>query len=351
MVVAVGATVLVAVALTGLSLRLLHIGGIGDLPSPSASPTATGASSSTAPSSSPPSASPTPYQLSPWHLVQLQLPGELKGYLVNGVSPNGSLILVQEPQAAQSVYLIVSPTDVRDLVAPGHTVGAPIGSGLSPDARFVLLTELGQAWLYDTGSKAYTSLPNPPGTTGGGFWVGDASHLLVLTGPKASHQFGGTTNTQLWRLDLQTLAFTKLGTRHDGLAVYPTADGGAVLLTDTSLQHDNTGSILYRVLPDGSDRVLYDLGGSQTPPAAWAVAPDGQSVAFNTAGLKVLLFDGPSRQPREVAHGIVQDFSPDSILLRIVQQDGGVQAIDRTGQIVTSLPGSASGWSNAFLGP
>lgn len=350
MLVAVGATVLIAVALTGVSLRLLHIGGLGDLPSPSASPTATEASSSAAPSSSPLSASPTPYQLSPWHLVQLQLPAALKGYLVNGVSPNGSLILVQEPQAAQSVHLIASPTDVRDLVAPGHTVGAPIGSALSPDARFVLLTELGQAWLYDVGSKAYMTLPNPPGTTGGGFWVGDASHLLVLTGPVASHQFGGTTNTQLWRLDLQTLAFTKLGARHDGLAVYPTADGGAVLLTDTSLQHDSTGWILYRILSDGSDRVLFDLGAIYPSSVLLAVAPDGQSIAFTTPGGKALLYDGSTSQPREVAHGYVLDFSPDSVLLRIGQQNGGVQAIDRSGLVVTSLPGSASGWVTGFLG-
>lgn len=343
-VVPVVGTVLIATVATGLSLRLFHIGEVAGGPSPSAS--LGGVDQTPSASSSLPgySSSPTPSGPSAWHLVQLELPAELKGYLVNGVSHDGAIALVQEPQAAQSVHLIVSPADVRDLVVPGHTVGAPIGSSLSPDARFVLLSELNQAWVYDIGSKGYVSLPNPPGSTGAAFWISDARHLLALTGSRASHEFGGTTNTQLWRFDLDSLAYSRLGTRHDGLDVYPTSDGGAVILIDTSPAHDNTGWIFQRVLPDGSDHALYEMGADNPPPSAWAVAPDGQSVAFTTEGLEVLLYDGSTAQPRQIAVGYIRDFSPDSVLLRIVQQDGVVQAIDRSGLVVISLAGPATGW-------
>ena len=291
-----------------------------------------------------PSPSPTPYALSSWRLVHLELPADLAGHLVNGVSSDGRLVLVQEPQAAQSVHLIVSATDVRDLIVPGHTQGAPIGSVLSPDGHFVLLSELGQAWQYDIASMVYSALPNPPGTTGGQFSVVDAQHLLVLTGPLASYEFGGTTNTQLWRLDLNTLTYTKLGMRHDGIAANPTAEGGAVLLVDTSPHHDNTGWIFYRILPDGSDHVLYDYRAHYPGPLNFAVARDGQSLAFtNTAG-RASLYEGSSGAGREVGAGIVRDFSPDSVLLRLEQKDGTVEAVDRSGTIVYSVPGPASGW-------
>ena len=342
--VPVAATVLVAAVATGVSLRMFDIGEVASGPSPSAS---SGASGATPPVSSNPttsSISPRPSGLSYWQLVQLELPAELEGYLVRGVSPDGALVLIQEPQAAQSVRLIVSPTDVRDLVAPEHTIGAPIGSALSPNGRFVLLSELGQAWIYDIDQETYTKLPNPPGTSGGSFWVGNASRLVVLTGPRASHEFGGTTNTQLWRLDLDTLTYSELGVRHDGVNVFPTEDGGAVLVTDTSAEHDNSGWILYRILPDGSDHLWLDLGASFPTPSALAVGFDGQSIAFTVGeDLRAMFFDGRYRSA-QIGLGYVLDFSPDSLLLRLAQRDNSVQAIDRTGALVTSLPQLASGW-------
>lgn len=342
--VPVAATVLVAAVATVVSLRVFHIGELASGPSPSAS---SGASGATPPVSSNPttsSISPRPSGLSYWRLVQLELPVELEGYLVRGVSPDGAPVLVQEPQAAQSVRLIVSPTDVRDLVAPEHSTGAPIGSALSPDGRFVLLSELGQAWIYDIDQETYTRLPNPPGTSGGSFWVANASRLVVLTGPQASHEFGGTTNTQLWSLDLDTLTYSELGARHDGVNVFPAEDGGAMLVTDASAAHDNSGWILFRILPDGSDHLFLDLGASYPPPSALAVGLDGQSVAFTIGDdLRAMYFDGRYRAA-QIGVGYVLDFSPDSLLLRVAQRDNTVQAIDRTGALVTSLPQLASGW-------
>lgn len=344
--VPVAATVLVAAVATGVSLRVFRIGEIAGGPSPS---TSSGATGSTLPVSSSPttsSISPRPSGLSYWQLVQLELPAELEGYLVRAVSPDGALVLVQEPQAAQSVHLI-TPTDVRDLVVPEHTVGAPIGSALSPDARFVLLSELGQAWIYDIDREAYTKLPSPPGTTVGFFWVANNSNLLVLTGPMASHEFGGTTNTQLWRLELDTRTYSELGARHDGVNVFPAEDGGAMLVTDTSAEHDNSGWVLFRILPDGSDQLFLDLGASYPPPSGLAVGRDGQSVAFTIGNdLRVMYFDGRYRAA-QIGVGWVQDFSPDSLLLRLAQADGSVQAVDRTGALVTSLPSLASGWIRA----
>ena len=347
----VAATVVFAAVATGVALRLFHIGEVGTRPSPSAS---SGVSESTPPVSSRPATpidSPRPSGLSYWQLVQFELTTELKDYLVTDVSPDGALVLVQEPQAAQSVFLIASPTDVRDLVVPTHEVGAPIGSAMSPDGRFVLLSELGQAWTYDIDQQTYTKLPNPPGTTGGSFWVANASNILVLTGPRASHEFGGTTHTQLWRLELDTLTYSELGTRHDGINVFPAEDGGAMLVTDTSAEHDNSGWVLFQILPDGSDRLFLDLGASYPTPLNLAVGLDGpldfQSVAFTVGNdLRVMYFDG-TYAAAQIGIGYVQDFSPDSLLLRLVQADGSVQAIDRTGALVTSLPSLASGWIRA----
>ncbi len=350
----ISATVLVATVATGVSLQVLHIGEVAGGPSPSAS---SGATESALPVSSSPttfSILPRPSGLSYWQLVPLELPAELEGYLVKGVSPDGARVLVQEPQAAQSVRLIVSPTDIRDLVAPEHTTGAPIGSALSPDARFVLLSELGQAWMYDVDHDTYAKLPNPPGTTGGSFWIANARSLVILTGPRASHEFGGTTNTQLWRLDLDTLTYSELGTRHDGINVFPAEDGGAMLLVDTSAEHDNSGWVLFQILPDGSDRLSLDLGASYPTPLNLAVGLNGgldgrsdvlgQSVAFTVGDdLRVMFFDG-RYAAAQIGVGLVQDFSPDSLLLRLVQADGSVQAVDRTGALVTSLPPSPTGW-------
>jgi hypothetical protein len=279
--------------------------------------------------------------------VPLELPAELEGYLVRGVSPDGARVLVQEPQAAQSVHLIVSPTDVRNLVVPDHAVGAPIGSAMSPDGRFVLLSELGQAWIYDIDQETYTKLPNPPGTTVGFFWVANASNILVLTGPMASHEFGGTTNTQLWRLELDTLTYSGLGARHDGINVFPAEDGGAMLVTDASAEHDNSGWILYRILPDGSDHLWLDVGASFPTPSALAVGLDGESLVFTIGDdFRAMYFDGRAAVV-QIGLGIVLDFSPDSLLLRLAQADGSVQAVDRTGALVTSLSSLASGWIRA----
>jgi hypothetical protein len=345
--VAVAATVLVAAVATGASLRLFHIGEVAGGPSPSAS---SGASGSTPPVSSTPttsSISPRPSGLSYWQLVPLELPAELEGYLVRGVSPDGARVLVQEPQAAQSVHLIVSPTDVRNLVVPDHAVGAPIGSAMSPDGRFVLLSELGQAWIYDIDQETYTKLPNPPGTTVGFFWVANASNILVLTGPMASHEFGGTTNTQLWRLELDTLTYSGLGARHDGINVFPAEDGGAMLVTDASAEHDNSGWILYRILPDGSDHLWLDVGASFPTPSALAVGLDGESLVFTIGDdFRAMYFDGRAAVV-QIGLGVVLDFSPDSLLLRLAQADGSVQAVDRTGALVTSLSSLASGWIRA----
>jgi hypothetical protein len=342
--VPMAATVLVATVATGVSLRVFHIGDVAGGPAPSASSGATGSTLPVSSSPTTPLDSPRPSGLSLWQLVQLELPTEFKGYLVNGVSPDGALVLVQEPQAAQSVHLISSPTEVRDLVAPGHTAGAPIGSALSPDARFVLLSELGQAWIYDMDHATYTKLPNPPGTTGGFFWVANASNLVVLTGPRASHEFGGTTNTQLWRLGLDTLTYSELGARHDGIFLFPAEDGGAMLVTDTSPEHDNSGWVLFRILPDGSDQLFLDLGASYPTPLNLAVGLDGQSVAFTVGDdLRAMYFDGRYRAA-QIGLGHVLDFSPDSLLLRLAQADGSVQAVDRSGALVTSLPQSTTGW-------
>jgi hypothetical protein len=338
------ATVLVAAVATGVSLRVFHIGDVAGGPSPSASSGATGSTLPVSSSPTTPIDSPRPSGLSFWQLVQLELPTDFKGYLVRGVSPDGARVLVQEPQAAQSLFLIVSPTDVRDLVVPNHEVGAPIGSSLSPDGGFVLLSELGQAWTYDIDRETYTKLPNPPGTTVGFFWVANASNLLVLTGPMASHEFGGTTNTQLWRLDLDTLTYSELGSRHDGVNVFPAEDGGAMLVTDTSAEHDNSGWVLFQILPDGSDQLFLDVGASYPTPSALAVGLDGQSVAFTVGDdLRVMYFDGRYRAA-QIGVGYVQDFSPDSLLLRLAQADGSVQAVDRTGALVTSLSQPTTGW-------
>jgi hypothetical protein len=352
--VLMAATVLVAAVATGVLLRVLHIGEVASGPSPSTSSGASGSILPVSPTPATSSISPRPSGLSYWQLVQLELPAELEGYLVTGVSPDGARVLVQEPQAAQSVRLIVSSTDIRDLVAPEHTTGAPIGSALSPDARFVLLSELGQAWIYDIDHDTYTKLPNPPGTTGGSFWVANASNLVVLTGPRASHEFGGTTNTQLWRLDLDTLTYSELGARHDGINVFPAEDGGAMLVTDTSAEHDNSGWVLFQILPDGSDRLFLDLGASYPTPLNLAVGLNGgldgrsvvfgQSVAFTVGDdLRVMYFDGRAAAA-QIGLGHVMDFSPDSLLLRVAQADGSVQAMDRTGALVTSLPQTTTGW-------
>lgn len=352
--VLVAATVLVAAVATGVSLRVFHIGEAGNGPAPSASPGASGSPPPVSPTPTTSSVVPRPSGLSYWQLVPLELPAELEGYLVTGVSSDGARVLVQEPQAAQSVHLIVSPTDVRSLVAPDHTTGAPIGSALSPDARFVLLSELGQAWIYDIDHDTYTKLPNPPGTTGGSFWVANARSLVILTGPRASREFGGTTNTQLWRLDLDTLTYSELGARHDGINVFPAEDGGAMLVTDTSAEHDNSGWVLFQILPDGSDRLFLDLGASYPTPLNLAVGLNGgldgrsvvfgQSVAFTVGDdLRVMYFDGRAAAA-QIGLGHVMDFSPDSLLLRVAQADGSVQAMDRTGALVTSLPQTTTGW-------
>jgi hypothetical protein len=350
----VAATALVAAIATGVAVRVFHIGEVASGPAPAASASTSASPPAVSPTATTSSVVPRPSGLSYWQLVPLELPAELEGYLVTGVSSDGARVLVQEPQAAQSVHLIVSPTEVRSLVAPDHTTGAPIGSALSPDARFVLLSELGQAWTYDIDHDTYTKLPNPPGTTVGSFWIANASNLLVLTGPRASHEFGGTTNTQLWRLDLDTLTYSELGARHDGINVFPGEDGGAMLVTDTSAEHDNSGLVLFQIAPDGSDQLFLDLGASFPPPSSLAVGLNGgldgrsvvfgQSVAFTVGDdLRVMYFDG-RYAAAQIGLGQVMDFSPDSLLLRVAQADGSVQAMDRTGALVTSLPQTTTGW-------
>ena len=341
--IAVGATFILAAVLTGVSLNLAHIGDQAGLPSPSESPASSFSSASPSTDVPSPSVNPTPFEPSSWRLVQIDLPAEVAGHQVAGVSPDGKVVLVVELPALSSAHLVTA-AELRNLIVPGHTDGAPISAQLSPDGGFVLLSELGLAWRYEVSSMAYTRLPNPPGMPGGQWMIQDSHHALVLTGSVASHEFGGITDTQVWRLDLETLAYSELGARHDGVGVYPVADGGAVILVDTSSQHDNTGWIFYRILPDGSDHLLYDYGTNYPPPSGWAVALDGQSIAFTVGGGKTLLFEESSGDVLKLGDGGVLDFSPDSVLVRLLRQDGTVVAVDRSGTIVTSLSGPPSGW-------
>lgn len=319
----------------GLIARLVPIGG-----GPS-SPETVAVSPS---GSSRPTPSGTPFLPFAWELVELSVPSDLIDDHVAGVSADGGVILLVPTTAFANAH-VVTPSEVTEVVVPDHTVGAQIHGQLGRDGTFAILAELGQLWRYDVAAKTYVRLPNPPGSIGVADWtLASNDRMLALTGLRASPEFGGITDTRLWTLDFETLAYTELGGRTDAIAAFAIADGGAVVVTDTSPEHDNSGWILYRIDPEGSDELLYDFRGGPGSVAALALAPDGTTVAFAIQGAGSWIVESPEGEARQVSEGQVIDFSPDGKLLRAEFADGHIEVIDRQGAFVSSVPAGPTGW-------
>lgn len=313
-------------------------------PEPSASHRATDGGGGSSHSSDPTATSTSPSPAPPtWQLREVALPMELAGHSVLGVSPDGETILVGDASAFSSVHL-VTPTEVVELVVPGHTAGTPVVAQLSPDARFVVLMERGRLWRFNIAAHTYDVLPNAPGTEGAIGWaLSDSGRLLVLTGRVASVEFGGATDTALWTLDLSELRYERLGTRTDGIAVYPLT-GGAALLSDESVSHDNSGWVVHGMRPDGSDEVLYDIGRQFGVVAAFALSPDGTALAVTLADNGTWILEASAEEAIEVSAGRVIDFSPDGAMLRMALPDGWVKALDREGTVIATVSGPTTGW-------
>jgi hypothetical protein len=286
--------------------------------------------------------SPT-FRASSWELRGLNVPPELAEFAIAGSSPDGAVILAIEPTAFSSAHL-VTPDAVREIIVPDHIAGAPIGAQLSADGSYAVVSELGHLWHYDVGEMTYERLPDPPESNGVIGWTLGPDHaLLALTGPVANPAFGTTTDTLLWKLDLQSREFVQVGSRTDGIAVY-WAGACAALLVDRSQRQDNTGWVLFLIC-DGSDELFFDIGAAHGSASSLAVAPDGSAIAFglpNDGGS--WLVESSLAPAMRLSDGQVVDFSPDGRLIRITHPGGEVEAVDREGRSHVSLPRQPTGW-------
>jgi len=332
-------TVLVAAVITGIALRLSSPGNPGASQNPissviSPSPSTSGSQSK--PSSPIPSAAPTPFVPTSWVLRAIPLPPGHEDGIVLAVSPDASVVLFRDASVYDQMFIAHDNGELNEILVPNHVAGAPIRARLSPDGTFALVWELGHLWRYDIPSHEIARVPDAPGTDGSGPFVFlSNTSVALLTGPIASGELGGQTNSQLWLLDLSAMSYAKLGSRHDGIALYPIT-GGVALLADHSRNHDNTGWVLYRIAGDGAETLMFDAGGS----FSIAVSRDGSRIAASRGHLGTdgtWAVDLPRQVSRRISSGAAVDFSPDGRLLRVDFSGGPAESLQWDGTIVNTV--------------
>jgi hypothetical protein len=256
------------------------------------------------------------------------------------VSPDSSQIVFRDADVYDPIYLL-NGSRVKELVPPGHVLGAPIGSQMFPGGRTLLIAELAHAWVYSIARGTFELIPDAP--EGGGMYVLSDGRIAALTGRVAEHEFGGVTDSKVWLLDSKRVAYTRLGTRTDGISMIPMSNAVA-LITDRSPDHDNSQWIWYRIRFDGSESVIHDFVGA---PGCFALAPDGAHVALTkTDGQDAgtWLVDVATGTERRVTDGCVISFSPDGLQVAVSFSDGHTEAIALDGTAVTSIATNQFGW-------
>jgi len=279
---------------------------------PTAVATPSGASTSPQPTE-PPTPRPTAVLPRSWTLARLDAPLGHGSFVVRGVSSDGGVVVFQDPSVYDRLY-VEHDGPVDEILVPSHAVGTPMAARLSPNADHVLVLESNHLWSYDIASRATVAVPDPPGGPGVvTFEFVSETSVAVLSDASTTPE---PPRSQLWRLDLETGAWTKIGDRHDGIYLFSTARG-IVPVVDESARHDDSGWHLYLVGADGGDRLLYDASG-------WghvAVSADGLHLGLSKGGPggSTSIVDLTSGTITPAGHdGIVQTFSPDGRLLEVL---------------------------------
>jgi hypothetical protein len=288
---------------------------------------------------------PTPFSPTAWELRALPPPPNHADFVVHGSSPDGQIVIFQDPSVFDHVY-VERVAGVSEILVPGHEVGTPMSARLSPNGTAAIVDEANHLWRYDIGSGHISALPDAPGASAlDSYAFISESTVAVLTGPIEGPIGGAPTNTELWVLDLTSGTYTRLGTRHNAILLYPT-ELGIVVVVDESARHDNTGWHLYLIGSDGGDRLLYDASG-----AGWvAIAPNCQhvSVSRGDSGSRgTTLVDLATKATTQVStDGMVQTFSPDGLQFEVLfETDNHAEAFSLNGARIGTIPnGAAAAW-------
>jgi hypothetical protein len=315
----------------------------GTTPAPATSPSPSGVASA--------SPQPTPFVPAAWELRSLPAPPGHPDFVVQGTSPDGSVVLFGDAAVYDHLY-VERDGQVSEINLPGHESGSPLAGRLSPSGAFAVVEDANHLYRYDVASAQTTAIAGPPGVTAiDTFAFTSESSLAALTGPIIGPTGGGPTNTQLWVLNLATGDWARQGDRHDAVWLMAT-DVGPVLVVDTSAAHDNSGWHLYLAQPDGSDTLLYDASGS----GYVAVSPDGRYVALSKeeggiGGSSVVeVAPGNSRHLSDT--GTVESFSPDGQQIEIQFADGHAQAFALNGSPgATVAQASQAAWIGVAPSP
>jgi len=295
------------------------------------------------------SSTPSPFVPTSWELREVQLAPPHHDAVITDVSADGGLVVFRDAHVYDHTYLLVYGGLVQEIVPPGDEDGVPGGAQMFPDGKSLLFVEGEHAWIYDIARAVFDALPDPPGTSGGWFVPLPGGRIAAFTGPVASWEFGGVTNTQVWLFNRSTAHYERLGSRHDGIFMLALVDGIA-LVVDRSPSHDNSDWVLLRVAWDGTDHELYQFrGGAQD----FALAPDGRhlAIARGSAGAnETWLVDLSTGTDQRISEGAVATdgrglrFSPDGLQVAVEFADGHSEAFSMDGSSVTSLASLTVGW-------